>query len=775
MGPMSGDTARVICFCALICLGMLGLAACGGGPSGADSGLEPASEANITPGQNAGGFSQQLPGLPDLEGAGRTAAGTLSNSEKLKYPLKKSDNTQYVSSAPAHLALNSAPGEISWAIYSFSVRKETLARATVQFKHTPAPGSPEDSTLWAAYADYAQRAWRFVPLAQDSEDGVIDLPAGPGAISPGGSVNLLLLSFDGDEQWLTSDLELRYDCADGQLIATSSPSAIHLEWDPVEGAESYRLLYHLKDDPEASFEVLAELDSSQITFDHTQAQPAGKASLWDTAYVYRLQVLSADGVLPSCGTDATGARSLEQPLVTVSDDFASQFMRVDWRPVPGATGYTLFRDAVSTPLAELPSDQLSYVDSDPQVLDGIRHYYYVIAKHAEGNSEAGVGFGRALVLTQFELDSASELDQATPALASFTFDGEQRLATAWRDAAGDEPRFGWAIRDTPQMLADFSTLALPALGAGAGEFMSLSAIGDWAGLAVSRPQGGLAFLRPASTNIAGPADWTVCDIDPASSGRGVQLAPDSDLPVLVYVNANDELVLSFASSAAPDDAGDWTSLVLDSNGKVGSQLSVLFNHQRPTVAYVVEEDGGGQPLQALRIAQSTTTNPSLATDFSVYDLLPGAQVFAAPSLSESGSKLQLDFIDQSGAQAAVRRAVTTGLPSAAADWQLELLHSKVLSGAVQGSLSYHEASEQLSSLVYIAEDAGSAYSLRLLRFYQAFPSTPVQTNEEVLFTAPSSPAMPRLKAIWPEDEMVAVFSALDSGSGKLRLRYAEEL
>ncbi|MCC7479336.1 hypothetical protein IT575_12890 [bacterium] len=739
------------------------------------------SRESVTPAASVRANTPADAALPLMPGHGlqeREASGSFSHSAKSRFPWASSDDAKPGTEPLHHIKLGPAPEGFSWAIYSFNLGSQLLpllTNARVTLQHTAQSAPEAQSRLWLGYADYADSAWKLQGYSSGSGTAQITLPGGSAAVSPNGYVYVLVLVAEGDAQWVTGDLLLESDCADFELSLSSSSSALSLSWNSIPGAAGYRLLYRQLGPDAGEFSTLIELPSQQLSFEHSLSQPEGKPCVWDTPYEYRIEALLGGAVMLDCAEPLAGRRVLQTPEVSVSDDFSSSFLRVDWSAVPDATGYALYRDSTTDPMLEFGPGQLSFTDTDPQILDGIRHYYRVEAMGPEGNSGQGIGLGRVQSFASFLLDPASELDSAALELAQFQVSGTERSIACWRDAQSGNPKLAWALTDNPQEAGDFTLQELLTDGLQGGSYSAAAPLAAWYGLALARPTGGLAFMRPKNLSPAAAQDWNLCDVDSAE-GRGVQLAADGGIPVLAYVNSADELVLARASGASPLLSSDWTRFVVDTDGKLGDELSLLVEDGRPILAYRVDRDEADLELNAMRLAVASSPQPDSAGDFSVYEPMPGAQILQRPELNALSNRLELGFFLQSPGGADIWQASSLSLqPLSASEWSFELLHCTALQGDSQRGLSFHADSAKQHSLAYLAEHGDGTAQLRLLRLYSPLSGMPFLQNDELLQGIASGPQSPQLDVIWPANGMRAVVSMREQQDGPLSPMFVEEL
>ena len=156
-------------------------------------------------------------------------------------------------------------------------------------------------------------------------------------------------------------------------VISGGLDGVSLEWEPVAGANYYRLYRSVDGNPQGA-ELLADWQAARAYAD-VGADPG-------VVYNYRVQAAAAaDGNNASAfGSIGEGFRGLEAPLQPGATTGEAGRVRLNWSAVPGAQYYRVLRATTDDPAGATPGGWLSesaYDDMD--VALGETYYYWVQA------------------------------------------------------------------------------------------------------------------------------------------------------------------------------------------------------------------------------------------------------------------------------------------------------------------------------------------------------------------------------------------------------------
>lgn len=171
-------------------------------------------------------------------------------------------------------------------------------------------------------------------------------------------------------------------------VDRNSRSCILLYWDTIPGASSYKIYR------------TSHLDSQAILIDSTQegsyCDPVSSGSVW----IYLVSVINKYGV-ESRFSNAIVAESpalIEPENLTASQGTFQDYVALSWTPVPGATGYHLYRSTPSSSSTLISSRIIDTFYIDSSAADS--NYYRVCAMDSSGAegyfSELVTGYPAAL-------------------------------------------------------------------------------------------------------------------------------------------------------------------------------------------------------------------------------------------------------------------------------------------------------------------------------------------------------------------------------------------
>ena len=201
---------------------------------------------------------------------------------------------------------------------------------------------------------------------------------------------------DGNKAYLPSDYEKEYpsdkDPKDdgisaqsdkaptGLQVTASSANSVSLSWNPVQGSKGYLVL---RSDSEAGpFQIAADVKTATSWTDSSvnANQP----------YSYEIVSLGEDDVhsVPSNMVTVKPGQSALVPPSGVSVQQAPVGLTVTWSPVPGATGYTVYRSNDPAGSFQKVSDTKSPSYSDIAALPGATFYYKVTTLMGDQESNA---------------------------------------------------------------------------------------------------------------------------------------------------------------------------------------------------------------------------------------------------------------------------------------------------------------------------------------------------------------------------------------------------
>ena len=156
------------------------------------------------------------------------------------------------------------------------------------------------------------------------------------------------------------------------------PTSIELSWNPVEGADNYRLFR--AEDEAGTYTYLGETPYTSY-YDDVGSANTGK---W---YWYRVRACNAAG----CGPESAPVRGYagKPPAPTdvrASDGEYRDFILITWEPVPGATGYVVYRDrARDGTYRTVVADRVKGPPvADEDVRFGAKYWYRVQARNRYG-------------------------------------------------------------------------------------------------------------------------------------------------------------------------------------------------------------------------------------------------------------------------------------------------------------------------------------------------------------------------------------------------------
>ena len=159
-------------------------------------------------------------------------------------------------------------------------------------------------------------------------------------------------------------------------------NSVRITWQPVEGADLYQVYRATAEDGE--YQPIGDTDSTTYYDEPREDHPL----LLGTLYWYRVQACNAAGCSELSQPVAGYAGYPPAPTaVQASDGAYPDRIVINWDPVPGATGYQVFRDTAengtyNTFVGETASASIE----DTRVSAGIRYWYRVRACNGWGCS-----------------------------------------------------------------------------------------------------------------------------------------------------------------------------------------------------------------------------------------------------------------------------------------------------------------------------------------------------------------------------------------------------
>lgn len=165
----------------------------------------------------------------------------------------------------------------------------------------------------------------------------------------------------------------------GNVLASdgSSTTSVEITWDSVAAATGYRI--YRAPTGSALVEV-ASVGGGTLSLSDTSAAPL-------VGYSYAVAAV-VNGVVGTQSSPDTGWRNLPAPTgVSASDGTLSSSVTVTWTPVPGATGYTIWRGTTDHGFSQIGSVGAGVASyDDGSVPAGVVHYYQLRATHGLGAS-----------------------------------------------------------------------------------------------------------------------------------------------------------------------------------------------------------------------------------------------------------------------------------------------------------------------------------------------------------------------------------------------------
>ena len=169
-----------------------------------------------------------------------------------------------------------------------------------------------------------------------------------------------------------------------QVTATQGEleQAVRISWEQVKGAEFYRVFRAMAE--EGKYELIGSTDLTSFLDQASESRPLAMG----TVYWYRVRACNAAGCSELSEPVSGYAGYPPAPTgVQASDGAYPDKIVVSWDPVPGATGYQVYRDtAENGTYNTFVGETASASVEDTRVSAGIRYWYRVRACNGWGCS-----------------------------------------------------------------------------------------------------------------------------------------------------------------------------------------------------------------------------------------------------------------------------------------------------------------------------------------------------------------------------------------------------
>lgn len=503
-----------------------------------------------------------LPAIPRGDGGRAASVSYNITLEGHEYFETNSQNGTF-----GQLFLN--PGEsgpTGWAIYRFSglatdVEVDTLAVSMFDLSN--------GAEYYIALADYSSGRWQLLPRVAAGNTALFNFTADfdPSRhLRDDGSLFVAVVAHEAsgmvDFLTLSSSGSL---ARPANLVASDArySQRVAISWDPVAGAEQYELYSKEAGQNDEFYALLAQLPSTETSFDHTIDNPASRPAVYGTIYEYKVQATASVDESSPFSLPDEGERRIPAPTaVYASDRGYIDKVFIVWETLahdtPPDYTYKLYRDAEL--ILELTTeDELVTSYTDTGVSDFDAHEYYVVDSGPEGDSypspvdqgclanwEEGVGVGITGPEVGIYPDMAIGPDGSTPVVSMV--DSDDDFLRYARISGGTEETVTVGNFKTNMKTAVAASSGLPYIA-----FHNFSDVIAERGIYIARGK--------TAQPVAGPDGWDLLRIydGPVTGQQVVMRRVGGRLAVMFLELAFDLTTLhyAYATTDNPDGPGDW--------------------------------------------------------------------------------------------------------------------------------------------------------------------------------------------------------------------------
>jgi len=259
---------------------------------------------------------------------------------------RRSENTVLMP-VSASLRLQPEPESLAWAMYRFEnlLPEDSPLYLNLELLKDPpnAQAYEPPQILYVGIGNYGAMSWSWTELARPQESAAVLVPQSVNAVSPGGSVYVVVLIEDGERARLGGLTLFANILAPPPLNPRTSidnphPEWIEVTWDGV--TESYHgiafdcVQVERRLDDESSWQVIAEVDPGETTYRDT-ASSSNDIS-YGTPVLYRLRTV-VNQTAGLATAEVAGERRFQDYIeLTASQGTHPDRIELQWTDVPGA-------------------------------------------------------------------------------------------------------------------------------------------------------------------------------------------------------------------------------------------------------------------------------------------------------------------------------------------------------------------------------------------------------------------------------------------------------